>query len=81
MEKNAISLLVSFILTCLIFIIIVSYREITRLNADIKLRNEYMDSVRIELELEEFEKNRYINIVEQLSTSDCPDVKRIIHGK
>jgi hypothetical protein len=81
MEKSAISLLIAFILTCLVFIIILSYREITRLNVAIKERNEYMDSVSIELEIEEFEKNRYISIVKQLSESDCPDVKRIIHGK
>lgn len=81
MEKNSVSLLVAFIMTCLVFIIIVSSREISRLNATIQLNNEYMDSVRMELEIEEFEKGRYINIIEQLSVSDCPDVKKIIHGK
>lgn len=81
MERNAVSLLVAFIMTCLVFIIIVSSREISRLNAAIELKNEYADSVRMELEIEEFEKGRYINIIEQLSTSDCSDVKKIIHGK
>lgn len=81
MEKNAVSLVVAFIMTCLVFIIIVSSREISRLNAALELKDEYADSVRMELEIEEFEKNRYINIIEQLSTSDCADVKKIIHGK
>lgn len=81
MDRNAVSFLVAFIMTCLVFIIIVSSREISRLNDAIQLKHEYDDSIRMELEIEEFEKQRYINIIEQLSTSECEDVKRIIHGK
>lgn len=81
MEKNAVSMLVAFILTCLVFIIIVSSREIARLN-DIKERDAVLiDSLKAELDIEIFEKGRYINIVEQVSEVNCQEVKEIIHGK
>lgn len=81
MQNKSVSILLAFIFISVVAIIIISSKEINRLNAAIELKNKYADSVRNELEIEQFEKNRYINIVEQLSTSDCPDVKRIIHGK
>jgi hypothetical protein len=81
MEKNAVSMLVAFILTCLVFIIIVSSREIARLN-DIKEKDAVLiDSLKGELDIEIFEKGRYINIVEQVSEVNCKEVKEIIHGK
>jgi hypothetical protein len=81
MEKNAVSMLVAFIFTCLVFIIIVSSREIARLNDIKKTDAVLIDSLKNELDIEIFEKGRYISIVEQVSESDCPDVKKIIHGK
>jgi hypothetical protein len=81
MEKNAVSMLVAFILTCLVFIIIVSSREIARLN-DIKEKDAVLiDSLKGELDIEIFEKGRYISIVEQVSEVNCKEVKEIIHGK
>lgn len=81
MDRNAVSFLVAFIMTCLVFIIIVSSREISRLNLEVERVTVVTDSLRLELEIEEFEKQRYINIIEQLSTSECEDVKKIIHGE
>lgn len=80
MERNAVSLLVAFIMTCLVFIIIVSSREISRLNAEVERTAIVSDSLRMELEIEQFDKGRYINIVEQVSEVNCKEVKQIING-
>ncbi len=80
MEVKSISLLLSFIFICLITIIVVSSREIGRLN-DITERDAVLiDSLKGELEIEIFEKSRYINIVEQVSEVNCKEVKEIING-
>lgn len=80
MELKSISLLLSFIFVCLITIIVVSSREIGRLN-DITERDAVLiDSLKGELEIEIFEKSRYINIVEQVSEVNCKEVKEIING-
>jgi hypothetical protein len=79
-EVKSISLLLSFIFICLITIIVVSSREIGRLN-DITERDAVLiDSLKGELEIEIFEKSRYINIVEQVSEVNCKEVKEIING-
>ena len=80
MEKNAVSMLVAFIFTCLVFIIIVSSREIARLNDIKKTDAVLIDSLKGELEIEIFEKSRYISIVEQVSEVNCKEVKEIIDG-
>lgn len=80
MERNAVSMLVAFIMTCLVFIIIVSSREISRLNIALKDSIAIADSVKMELEIEQFDKGRYISIVEQVSELNCKEVKQIIDG-
>ena len=80
MEIKSISLLLSFIFICLITIIVFSSREIGRLN-DIAQRDIVLiDSLKGELEIEIFEKSRYISIVEQVSEVNCKEVKEIING-
>jgi hypothetical protein len=79
-EAKSISLLLSFIFICLITIIVVSSREIGRLN-DIAERDAVLiDSLKGELDIEIFEKGRYISIVEQISEVNCKEVKEIIDG-
>lgn len=80
MEMKSVSFLLGFIFICLIAVIITSSREIGRLN-DIAERDAVLiDSLKGELDIEMFEKSRYISIVEQVSTVNCKEVKEIIDG-
>lgn len=78
---KAISLLLAFIFVSITLVIISFKQETDKLNAVIKKDKVLIDSLKSELDIEIFEKGRYISIVEQVSESDCPDVKKIIHGK
>jgi hypothetical protein len=81
MKGKSIPFLLFFIFICVTAIVVLSSREINRLNDAIDNYVATKDSINTELEIERFEKDRYISIIEQLSTSECEDVKRIIHGK
>jgi len=78
---KAISLLLAFIFVSITLVIISFKQETDKLNAVIRKDKVLIDSLKGELDIEIFEKGRYISIVEQVSESDCPDVKKIIHGK
>lgn len=79
MSKPAL-LVMSFICTCLLAIIFASSSEISRLNTVIDNDVVMIDSLRGELEIEQFEKSRYISIVDQVSEVNCKEVKEIIDG-
>jgi hypothetical protein len=80
MQGKSIPLLLSFIFICVIAVIIFSSREINRLNYITEKNNILIDSLKGELEIEIFEKSRYISIVEQVSEVNCEEVKEIING-
>jgi cell division protein FtsL len=77
---KAISLLLAFIFISITLIIISFKQETDKLNAVIKKDKVLIDSLKGELEIEIFEKSRYINIVEQVSEVNCKEVKEIING-
>jgi hypothetical protein len=70
----------SFICACLLAIIFASSSEISRLNTVIDNDVVMIDSLIGELEIEQFEKSRYISIVDQVSEVNCKEVKEIIDG-
>lgn len=80
MQNKSVSVLLSFIFICVILFIVISSKEIRRLN-DITERDAILiDSLKAELDIEIFEKSRYISIVEQVSEVNCKEVKEIIDG-
>jgi hypothetical protein len=78
--QKAISFLLTFIFVLLILVIVGFRQEIDRLNAVIVKDNVVIDSLRGEIEIEVFDKNRYISIIDQLSITNCKEVKQIIDG-
>jgi hypothetical protein len=80
MSKPAL-LVMSFICACLMVIIFASSSEISRLNAVVTKDAIIIDSLKSDIEIEQFEKGRYISIVEQVSTVNCKEVKKIIDGE
>lgn len=77
---KAISLLLAFIFVSIILVIISFKQETDKLNAVIRKDKVLIDSLKGELDIEIFEKGRYISIVEQVSEVNCKEVKEIIHG-
>lgn len=77
---KSISLLLSFIFASLALVIIAFKQETNRLNSIIEKDKVIIDSLSGEIEIEVFEKSRYINIVEQVSLTNCSEVKEIING-
>jgi hypothetical protein len=77
---KAISLLLVFIFISITLIIISFKQETNKLNAVIKKDKIIIDSLKGELDIEIFEKSRYISIVEQVSEVNCKEVKEIING-
>ena len=77
---KAISLLLAFIFVSITLVIISFKQETDKLNSVIEKNKIIIDSLKGELEIEIFEKSRYINIVEQVSEVNCKEVKEIIDG-
>ena len=77
---KAISLLLAFIFVSISLVIISFKKETDRLNSVIEKDKVIIDSLKGELDIEIFEKSRYINIVEQVSEVNCKEVKEIIDG-
>jgi hypothetical protein len=77
---KAISLLLAFIFVSITLVIISFKQETDKLNAVIKKDKVLIDSLKGELDIEIFEKGRYISIVEQVSEVNCKEVKEIIHA-
>jgi hypothetical protein len=77
---KAISLLIAFIFVSITLVIISFKQETDKLNAVIRKDKVLIDSLKGELDIEIFEKGRYISIVEQVSEVNCKEVKEIIHG-
>lgn len=77
---KAISLLLVFIFISITLIILSFKQETDKLNAVIEKDKIIIDSLKGELDIEIFEKSRYISIVEQVSEVNCKEVKEIING-
>jgi cell division protein FtsL len=77
---KAISLLIAFILSSLALVIYSFKQETNRLAAVIEQDKIIIDSLKGEIEIEQFDKSRYISIVDQMSMVDCKEVKDIING-
>lgn len=77
---KAISLLLAFIFVSITLVIVSFKQETDKLNAVIKKDKVLIDSLKGELDIEIFEKGRYISIVEQVSEVNCKEVKEIIDG-
>ena len=77
---KAISLLLAFIFVSITLVIISFKQETDKLNSVIEKDKIIMDSLKAELDIEIFEKSRYISIVEQVSEVNCKEVKEIING-
>lgn len=77
---KAISLLLAFIFVSITLVIVSFKQETDKLNAVIKKDKVLIDSLKGELDIEIFEKSRYISIVEQVSEVNCKEVKEIIDG-
>lgn len=77
---KAISLLLAFIFVSITLVIISFKQETDKLNSVIKKDKVLIDSLKGELDIEIFEKSRYISIVEQVSEVNCKEVKEIING-
>ena len=77
---KAIFLLISFIFISVALIIFSFKQEAERLTAVIENDKVIIDSLKGELEIEEFEKSRYISIIDQMSMVNCKEVKEIING-
>jgi hypothetical protein len=80
MQNKSVSILLAFIFICVICVIVVSSREVSRLNDITKRDAILIDSLKAELDIEIFEKSRYINIIDQVSEVNCKEVKEIING-
>lgn len=79
MPKQA-SILLLFIFASLALVIIAFKQETNRLTAVIENDKVLIDSLKGEIEIEVFDKSRYISIVEQVSMVNCKEVKEIIDG-
>ncbi len=79
MPKQA-SILLLFIFASLTLVIIAFKQETNRLTAVIENDKVLIDSLKGEIEIEVFDKSRYISIVEQVSMVNCKEVKEIIDG-
>lgn len=77
---KAISLLLSFIFISIALIIFSFKQETERLTAIIENDKVIIDSLKGEIEIEQFDKSRYISIVDQISMVNCKEVKEIIDG-
>ena len=77
---KAISVLIGFIFISITLVIVAYRQEVNRLDAVIANDKVIIDSLKGELEIEQFDKSRYISIVEQVSTVNCKEVKEIIDG-
>jgi cell division protein FtsL len=77
---KAISLLLAFIFVSITLVIISFKQETNKLNSVIEKDKVLIDSLKAELDVEIFEKSRYISIVEQVSEVNCKEVKEIIDG-
>lgn len=77
---KAISLLLSFIFISIALIIFSFKQETERLTAIIENDKVIIDSLKGEIEIEQFDKSRYISIVDQMSMVNCKEVKEIIDG-
>jgi hypothetical protein len=75
-----ISVLLAFVFISIGFIIISFKQENERLNTIITQDKIVIDSLKEEIEIELFDKNRYISIIDQLSITNCKEVKQIIYG-
>jgi len=75
-----ISILLVFIFASLALVVIAFKQETNRLNAIIIQDRIEIDSLKGEIEIEVFEKSRYVSIIDQISVTDCKDVKEIIDG-
>ena len=80
MINKSASFMLAFIFISVIAILIISSKEINRLNAITERDAVLIDSLKGELDIEIFEKSRYINIIEQVSEVNCKEVKEIING-
>jgi hypothetical protein len=80
MQNKSVSILLAFIFICVICVIVVSSKEVSRLNDITKRDAILIDSLKAELDIEIFEKSRYINIIDQVSEVNCKEVKEIING-
>jgi hypothetical protein len=80
MQNKSVSIILSFIFICVICLILISSREVSRLNDITKKDAVLIDSLKAELDIEIFEKSRYISIVDQVSELNCKEVKQIING-
>ena len=77
---KAISLLLAFIFVSLGLVIISFKQETDRLTAVIEHDKVIIDSLKGEIEIEIFEKSRYVSIIDQVSVVNCKEVKDIING-
>jgi hypothetical protein len=77
---KAISILLSFIFLSIALVIFSFKQETNRLTAVIENDKVIIDSLKGELEIEEFEKSRYVSIIDQMSMVNCKEVKEIING-
>jgi hypothetical protein len=75
-----ISILLAFIFSALALVVIGFKQETDRLNAIIVQDRIEIDSLKGEIEIEVFEKSRYVSIIDQISVTNCKDVKEIIDG-
>ena len=80
MKDKSVSVLLSFIFICLMSVIVASCMEIGRLNHITEKDAILIDSLKGELDIETFDKSRYISIVDQVSELNCREVKEIIDG-
>jgi cell division protein FtsL len=78
--QKAISFLLAFIFVSITLVIISFKQETDKLNSIIKKDKVLIDSLKGELDIEIFEKSRYISIVDQVSELNCKEVKEIING-
>lgn len=77
---KAISLLIAFIFVSVSLVVISFKQETDRLTAVIEQDKIIIDSLKGEIEIEVFEKSRYVSIIDQMSMVDCKEVKDIING-
>lgn len=77
---KAISLLLAFIFISIALVIYSFKQETDRLTAVIENDKVIIDSLKGEIEIEVFEKSRYVSIIDQMSMVNCNEVKEIING-
>lgn len=77
---KAISILLAFIFVSIVLVIYSFKQETDRLTAVIENDKVIIDSLKGEIEIEVFEKSRYVSIIDQMSMVNCNEVKEIING-